>query len=229
MRQALDHDPSLVFYIAPELMDWRIFVAMLLGIWAFLPGSLLWRRGVVDAANQWIYLDPPAEAATPLQRFTSGLPRTLLIGLVGGLLCTASLLVIRLLLLGNLPEAVRSSDDYRVAFFYGQILLALFWQLLVAVVVTAVAKHPREIHGLLAAFISGCLAVVGIVGLNLAFGGIFDLEYAATIFNVSLINGALMALPVAAGVSALASLILRLVQVTTRIAVLPPESAASPS
>jgi cell division protein FtsX len=65
------------------------------------------------------------------------------------------------------------------------------------------------LHGLFAAFAAGCLMAIVIVGLNLAFGGMIDLWLVGQTFMLVVNSGALLALPLALLVAALAGWVRR--------------------
>jgi hypothetical protein len=127
-----------------------------------------------------------------------------LTGTVGGLAFCALLLVIQF---GweYVPEDVRTTDQARIAFAVGQVAMAVLLQAATAAIVAIRVRWLGSIHGLFAAFVAGCLMAVGILGLNVAFGGSITTSFAWTIFSLVVNGGALLSLPVSAGLSALAS------------------------
>lgn len=81
--------------------------------------------------------------------------------------------------------------------------MAVLVQAVTAAVAAIWVRRLRSIHGLFAAFVAGCVMVVGILGLNLAFGGSIDPTIAWTTISLVVNGGALLSLPVAAVVSIL--------------------------
>jgi hypothetical protein len=125
-------------------------------------------------------------------------------GTVGGLAFCALLLIVHFGW-NTVPQDVRTTDQARIAFAVGQVAVAVLMQAIAAAIVAIRVRWLGGIHGLFAAFVAGCVMAIGILGLNLAFGGSIDPSFAWTIFSLVVNGGALLSLPVAAGVSALAS------------------------
>jgi len=70
-------------------------------------------------------------------------------------------------------------------------------------------RRLGALHGLFAAFVAGCVMTIAILGLNLAFGGTFDLGVTWLTFALVVNVGALLALPSGLAVAALAGWVRR--------------------
>jgi hypothetical protein len=99
----------------------------------------------------------------------------------------------------SIPETVRSSDQARISFLVGQVVLAVLVQVSIAIIVAARVRWLGVLHSLFAAYVAGCVMAVGILGLNLAFGGTIDPSFAWTTFALVLNGGALLSLPLSGG------------------------------
>lgn len=135
--------------------------------------------------------------------------RAWIIGLTGGLLYCALLLTVRIGLRLGLPETVRSTDEFRLLFFIGQVGVAALLQAGVAALATAWVPRLRAAHGMFSAFVSGLVMTAGIVLLNILFGGTYTLPAAWNTFSQVVNEGALLALPAIWGVLVLSWLIQR--------------------
>ncbi len=90
-------------------------------------------------------------------------------------------------------------------FFAMQVAVAALMQAGVASVVAGRVRRIGSLHGLCAAFVAGCTMTAGIVGLNLLFGGSASPAFAWMVFKFVVGGGALLALPAALAVAALAA------------------------
>ena len=137
--------------------------------------------------------------------FRLGLALT--VGLIVGFTFCGLLLLTRIVLRISLPEAVRNTDDFRLAFFVTQIAVAALMQAGAAALVAAWVQRLGAIHGLFSAFVAGCLMTVGVLTLNLVFGGTVDLQFAWNTFSQVVNEGGLLAIPVAWIVAGFADLV----------------------
>jgi len=125
--------------------------------------------------------------------------------MVGGLAFCVLLVIVRFWW-NSLPQAVTSTPQAKLTFFGGQYAAAAVVQVLVATIVTIRVRWLGVLHGLFAAFVAGCLMVVGILGINAAFGSdTLNASSAEFTFTPVMNAGALLALSVSGGVSAVAS------------------------
>lgn len=173
--------------------SWWVFVGAV-SLWIFPLAAWLWRAHSAPVSSRsWGYLDPPGQVAASHSQLRPGL--ALALGLIGGLLFCGLLAAARVILLLVIPEAVRDTDDYRLAFNFGQIGVAAVLQVIPAVVASAWAKRLGALHGLLAAFVGGCVMAAGILSLSLLINRRFDLEFIRLTFLLVVNGGALLALP----------------------------------
>jgi Zn-dependent protease with chaperone function len=187
------------------ILQSRLILLVPIGLWAFPLAAGLWRaRPASDSTAQWALLDPSRQPLT-LQRGTRfHLSQTLVMGAVGGLAFCTLLLVVHFGW-NNVPEATRSTDQARTLFAVGQVVLAILVQVITATVVAIRVRWLSGIHGLFAAFVAGCIMAVGILVLNLVFGGSITPSFAWIIFSLVVNGGALLSLPVTMGASFLVS------------------------
>jgi len=132
------------------------------------------------------------------------------VGVIGSIPFVGLLLLAWIIRRWAISEAMRGTDQAILIFYYGQILFAALFQAIIAAVVASLVRRLGALHGLFAAFVSGCLMVTAILGLNLAFGGTVDLGFAWQTYALTVNGGALLALPLALVIAALAGWIRRL-------------------
>jgi hypothetical protein len=191
--------------LANALLQSRLVVLVFVGLWAFPLAARFWEgRTAQPTETQWAFLDPSPRPLTLRRRDRFRIPQALVTGTVGGLAFCALLLIVHFGW-NTVPQDVRTTDQARIAFAVGQVAVAVLMQAIAAAIVAIRVRWLGGIHGLFAAFVAGCVMAIGILGLNLAFGGSIDPSFAWTIFSLVVNGGALLSLPVAAGVSALAS------------------------
>jgi hypothetical protein len=165
----------------------------------------LWQgKKVSPPATQWAFLDPSPQALSLRHHNRFCLSQALIAGIVGGVAFCALLLIVRLWWI-SVPEAVKSTNQAQLAFFAGQVAAAAVMQTIVAAIVTIRVRWLGVLHGLFAAFVGGCVMAVGLLGLNVAFGGGIGASFAWITFAFVLNGGALMALAISGSVSAAAS------------------------
>jgi hypothetical protein len=201
---------TVILALANYLLLSPLALAVFVGLWIFPLAAQLGRRQAASvAATSWAFLDPSAQPLTLRRQGRVYLSQGLVAGIVGGLAFCVLLLIARFWWRISLPETVRSSDQARISFFIGQVVLAVLIQASTAIIVAARVRRLGVLHGLFAAFVAGCLMAVGILGLNLAFGGTIDPLFTWTTFALVLNGGALLSLPLAGGVSAVVSWVRR--------------------
>jgi hypothetical protein len=188
-----------------------LILLVLVTLWAFPLAASLWhrRRSSPPPAAQWAYLDPSPSALTLQHHNRFRLSEALVTGMAGGLAFCALLIIARFWWNG-VPETARSTDQALLAFFQGQLAAAAVLQATVAAIVTIRVRWLGVLHGLFAAFVAGCLMVVGILAINTAFGSnMIDALFAWTTFTQVTSAGAILALLISGGVSVAASWIHR--------------------
>lgn len=137
-----------------------VFVA-LVALWLFPLSAWLRRRDRTSDAP-WAFLDPGGRLGVPLLGRATLEPWV--IGLIAGGASLGGLVVLRLVLRASFDPETRARLEFLFAFFYWQFLLAIFAQVVAAVVVVAGDRHEMPlIGGLAAAFVAGAIATAGIV------------------------------------------------------------------
>jgi phosphotransferase system glucose/maltose/N-acetylglucosamine-specific IIC component len=126
------------------------------------------------------------------------------LGLISGLLFCGLLLAARIILLLVIPEATRDTDDYRLMFNYGQVGAAALMQIIPAVVAATWVKRFGVLHGLLAAFVGGCVMAVGIGAFSSLVNRQLNLDFIRFVFLLVVNGGALLSLPASLVVASLA-------------------------
>jgi hypothetical protein len=170
----------------------------LIVLWAFPLASCLWHKRVPSpsASSGWAFLDQSAQQSALSPSQAACRPRLATkSGLVGGLIFCVLLLGLRVWWQLEVSEATRNTDQAKLVFAFAQIALATLMQAGVAGVVAGRVRQLGSIHGLYAAFVAGFVMSVGILGLNLLFGGGIDLGFIWTVFSLVINGGALLALP----------------------------------
>jgi hypothetical protein len=199
--------PSVIFLVVSEPLTLPVLIVL----WAFpLAACLRRNRAASPSMSGWAFLDPPPQRPALPRRVPCRSGLAVKAGLIGGVVFCVLLLVVRVLWQLGVPEATREADEVKLAFFFGQVALATLMQAGVAAVVAGWVRRLGGIHGLFAAFIAGLVMSVGILGLNLLFGGTIDLGFAWTVFHMALTGGALLALPSMLGASVLEGWVRRL-------------------
>jgi Zn-dependent protease with chaperone function len=204
---------AIVFVLASPLGTlWSIVqhpltLLLLISLWAFPLAAWFGRRREASASSSWGFLtsSPQSLSLVGQAPFRPGLALTL--GLIVGLVFCGLLLLIRIGLRLSLPEAIRNTDEFRLEFFLTQIAIAAFMQAGVAALVAGWVQRLGALHGLLSAFIAGCVMTLGVLILNVVFGGRLEPQFVWNTFSQVVNEGALLALPVAWGISGLAELV----------------------
>ena len=180
---------------------------LLVSLWAFPLAAWFGRRRAASDSSSWAFLTSSPQPFSLVRQapFRPGLALTL--GLLTGLGFCGLLLFIRIGVRLSLPESVRNTDEFELGFFLAQIGIAAFMQAGVAALVAAWVQRLGALHGLFSAFIAGCVMTLGVLILNLAFGGTLDPQFVWNTFSQVVNEGALLALPVAWGVAWLAEFV----------------------
>lgn len=141
------------------------FFALII-LWAFPLSAELWRSQsrqipswifleTVEQVRQTIHLDPNVS--------WSNTRKALKLGLLGGLIACVFLLLTRFI--WGTPQ----SSSQLVAYRYVLISVASIVQASIAIVAIR-RNHSSGTHALLTAFVTGCVASIGIIGMALLFG-----------------------------------------------------------
>lgn len=188
-----------VAYLALQPLTALLFV----GLWAFPLAAWFRRQQIAKAQDMsWAFFDPlPQTPALPQQPpLRPGL--ALAVGLVSGFAFCGLLLIIRIVLRLSLSEAVRDSDQYKLALYYGQVAMATLMQAGAAAIVAGWAKRLGILHGLFAAFTAGGVMAAGVLSINLLFGGSISVDIIWITFSQVINWGAFLSLPLAVCVAA---------------------------
>ncbi|MEO1400633.1 MAG: M48 family metalloprotease [Cyanobacteria bacterium J06635_1] len=191
---------ALVLYIGYLAQHWLTLIISTL-LWAFPLSACLWqRRATAQSIPGWIFLDQPVDSPT-LPKMAHGKPlfHSLKRGMLGGIAYVAMLLLLRILLRRLVPEVTRESDGFALFFYYGVNLgIAVLVQWIVALFTP---RHPSytngfaAIHGLFSVAVSGLIMAVGILWLNVAFGGRLNTQFVKDTLMYTLNLGTMVALP----------------------------------
>jgi Zn-dependent protease with chaperone function len=147
----------------------EVFVALLVVVGLPFAAALVRRRDEADGG--WAFLDPGGRLAVP-----APLPlplRPLAVGLMGGAVALVALALLRLGIHFGIAETTRPQLAFIFAFIAWQLALALVVQAGTAAAATAVSAAQRVLDGVLAAFVAGSVAWLGIVA-GPAVGGCVD-------------------------------------------------------
>jgi Zn-dependent protease with chaperone function len=174
-----------------------LFFALL---WLCPLSVYFWSKEAALIDRTWGFLDAPAQPVKIVaQQFS--LKKAALIGCVIGVLYFVSDFIITILLRFIVPQSTRASDDYKIISFVLYIVIAALAQVLIAIIVAMSVKELKFQHGLMAAFVGGCIMAVGFSVNNLVFGG--GLMF--IVFPWMLNSGALLALSILLLISATTS------------------------
>jgi Zn-dependent protease with chaperone function len=186
--------PIVVWWLLPNLLT----LVAAVSLWAAPLAAGLWSRRAIDPGPaRWVFLDV-APGDMTLEPAGGLRPGTAIRGgLFGGLIFCLLLLVIRSVARAVLPDEVRGSDEFRLGFFVSQVALAAVIAAATAAIVASKIRTLGTSHGLLGAFSGSCLMWIGLLGLNLLFGGTLDPSFAWQTFWSIVAGGALITVPAA--------------------------------
>ncbi len=186
-----------------------LFIILFICIWLYPLIPVFWHKmlGKTSQAT-WVFLKPVQRLVLPTSSSTN--IRVILISSGTGALIFF-LLVFSFRLFARLlfPEATLQSPSYYTSLGYGQVVLSILIQVIVAAFIASYTKHSRTFKALYTAFISAVLMVIAYNILGelfakspISFANLMTSILTITGFFVS--GGALFALPIALVVSALA-------------------------
>lgn len=137
------------------------FFAATVGLWVFPLLAWVVRRSRASDTS-WAFLDPGGRLSLkPLGRLPVDPWRT---GLIAGLGCLVAFLALRLALRNGVDADTRAQDLFLLAFFFWQLAIAVFAQVIAGAVAAARAGElPPLVASLAAAFVTGAIATAGIV------------------------------------------------------------------
>ena len=150
----------------------ELMLVLLLVLLVPLAAAFFRRLPARDDEERWAFLDPGGTLSIP--PLARHLLRPLLVGLAAGGAFLIAELVLRAGLHYWMDADTRARDELILAFFAWQVVLALIAQGAAGAIATAISGHrARVVDGLGAAFVTGSIAVVGIMGGPTA-GGCVD-------------------------------------------------------
>ena len=199
-------DPALVLFALPirfvnVLLRPEILLA-LISLWAFPLAVWFWRgRARIATGSNWAFLDSSSQRQLWLRQEPLSPRIALTLGLQTGLVFCVLLLIVLVGLCVGVPGAIRQTDQYKLVFYSSQVVLAVLLQVGLAAIVAGKVRRLGSLHGLFAAFVGGCVMSLGVLDLNLLFGGKIDPFLTWQTFCLVVNGGALLALPITVGVS----------------------------
>jgi Zn-dependent protease with chaperone function len=171
-------------------------------LWAFPLAAWFWRKRVkTPVGSNWAFLGASSQPVVLPRQDPFRLRFALIAGLVGGSVFSGLLLLIRMGVHLSVPEAIRGNYQFRIILTIIQIVLAALIQATAAGIVAGWVRRLGALHGLFAAFVGGCVMTVGIVVIDLLFGGTITASFIWQTFCLVVNGGALLALPIALIVS----------------------------
>jgi Zn-dependent protease with chaperone function len=200
-------DPALVLLALPArflnaLLRPEILLA-LISLWAFPLAAWFWRgRARMATESNWAFLDSSSQHQLWSRQDPLSPRIALTLGLQTGLVFCVLLLIVRVGLSVGVSEAIRQTDQYKLVFYSSQVVLAVLLQVGLAAIVAGKVRQLGSLHGLFAAWVGGCVMILGVLDLNLLFGGTIDPFFTWQTFCFVVNGGALLALPITVGVSA---------------------------
>jgi hypothetical protein len=167
-------------------------------LWAFPLAAWFWRKQVTTpVGSNWAFLDASSQPVVLPRQDPFRLRFALVVGLVIGLVFCILFLIIDIGWHLSVPAASRGTVLFASLFFYSNVILAVLLQATAAGIVSGWVRRLSTLHGLFAAFVSGCVMTVGILAINLLFGNIDTAGFIWTTFSFVINGGALLALPIA--------------------------------
>lgn len=160
-----------------------------ISFWLYPLAALLWRKSSVPTSfSSWAFLDAPQQSDAIQQSISSYqgsfyFKKSITIGLMGGLLGSILLVI---LTLGLHWETLYTP--------LGRALVAIGTQLCVAMFVTLLIKQDGWLHGLFAAFITGCLMTLGSMCISLVFTQTINVSFTKNVFLLAINGGAFLSL-----------------------------------
>ena len=174
----------------------------LISLWAFPLAAWFWRgRARMATGSNWAFLDSSSQRQLWLRQEPLSPRIALTLGLQIGFVFCVLLLIVRVGLRVGVSEAIGQTDQFKLVFGSSQVVLALLLQVGLAAIVAGKVRRLRSLHGLFAACVGGCVMVLGMLDLNLLFGGTTDPFFIWQTFCFVVNGGALLALPITVGVS----------------------------
>lgn len=203
---------SLLVLASPLGALWSIVqhpltLLLFVSLWAFpLAAWFSLKRMTRTFGSTWAFLGSDPEERIFVRQAPFRPALAVSAGVIAGLVFCGLIFLIRVGLRMTVSEAVRNMDDFRLYFYLAQIGIAALFQMAVGALMAGWVERLGAIHGLFAAFTSGCVMTVGLLALNVLFGGTLDPLFVWHTFGQVVNEGALLTLPVAWAVAWLAGL-----------------------
>jgi Zn-dependent protease with chaperone function len=190
--------PLVTWWILPGAVTF----AAVISVWALPLGAWLRSRASTPRRASWAFLDRPASiaGAGPGGVSLRGPLRT---GLVAAVVFVILLIVLRFGARLIVSEATRDSDQFKVGFYVLWLLLATLVEAGVAATVAWRATQLAAVQGLFAASVAGFAMAMGILTVNLVFGGTLGPGFAGQTVWLVIAGGSLVVTPVALASAAL--------------------------
>jgi len=185
--------PVVIGYITLQPLT----LIALVSLWAFPLSVWLWRDRRTNSTSlpKWGFLDQTHDQPHLPTRKRLQVHPALMMGLMGGLTYCCLLLILRLGLRILLPESIRDENWFELVLFYvGYLGLAALMQVGIAIKVARETKSLNGVHGLFAAFTAGCVMALGILVINILFGGTINAQFSWQIFSLIVNWGGLLSL-----------------------------------
>jgi Zn-dependent protease with chaperone function len=185
--------PVVIGYITLQPLT----LIALASLWVFPLSVWLWRDRRTNSTSlpKWGFLDQAPDQPHLLTQKRLQVYPALMMGLMGGLIYCCLLLILRVGLRILLPESVRDADWFKLVLFYtGYLGWAALMQAGIAMKVVRKIKSFNGVHGLFAAFTAGCVMTLGMLGVNILFGGTINAQFSWQVFSLAVNWGALLSL-----------------------------------
>jgi len=192
---------SIVAFLSDLLNDVQVAILsplILLAVivlWAYPLATWFWRtRKARPIGSSWAFLDSSSQQLVLPTHAPLRLGLALRVGVVGGLAFWVLLVLLPFEVRLAIPRSIRLTDQFTFMAFYVTLALAMLAQGVIAIIVVKRVQWLNVQHGLFAAFITGFIAAMGLLGGNVLAGGgvnpLFSWIVVGTIIN----GGALVAL-----------------------------------
>lgn len=181
---------ALMLFLAQSFV-----VIGLICVWIVpLIASFWYKRAVGANGVNWAFFDTPAPSLplAPENPFRLRFP--LILGIIVALLFCSIDLILNVYLHVSLSEASRSTILFKFSRFYGLVGLSALLQASVATIVVLRVRYLRISHALYAAFVGGTIMAIGVLSINLLFGGKADGLFIWQVFSTIINYGTILAL-----------------------------------
>jgi Zn-dependent protease with chaperone function len=176
-------------------------------LWLFPISSWFWRKKVQSSEiNKDLFLEESIRPIALAEEYFPHPGTAGIAGLVTAFIYTLFLLVVRIFLRQVFPDAVRETEQFLNAFLIGTVGMAVIMQAGIAFLITLWTTRSGPIYGLFGAFSASIFMSIGILGLNILFGGGIATFFAWMIFSYVTNIGVVVTIPTVVFASVLATL-----------------------